>query len=183
MKRKVVLGVVLGIVAALLPFSTFQSASVCSRCGCRSSAIDFQLPMIPLTYWRHRTTEQTPFSIVVGDLALCEPHSHEWKLIQGGGNGILCALGSGGNLNRNVRSKEVAAFIKDTNRYRGKPEALTWLKTALDDRDSKAFGDWLQSKSFPENGHPLRTDYEEWRERADKEWPEFVEYSRRLFPR
>jgi len=179
--RKIVMGLAFGVLTATLPFSTFRSASVCRRCGCRSYAIDFQLPFIPITYWRHRKTEQTLFSGMATELALCQPHSHDWTLIQGGGNGVLCALGNGGNLNRDVRSKEVVAFITNTNRYRDKSEAQKWFEIALDYKDSKALGDWLQFNSFPESGFDSSPEYDKWREDKDKEWPDFVAAARRLW--
>jgi hypothetical protein len=105
-------------------------------------------------------------------MALNQSHSHDWVLIQGGGNGILCALGKGGPLDRNARSPTVVAFLHYTFQYRGRQEAQYWLDMALTDRDSKAVGDWLQWNLFPETGFDSATEYDEWRQRADEDRPE-----------
>lgn len=174
MKRAVTIGISVIFITGVALFSTFHSTSVCSICGCRSRAVDFEFPFVPVTYWRHRRTEETPLSIAMQRLYLIGPHSHEWKLNHGSGNGIMCALGSGSGLDRNARSETVVSFITDTNRYRGSKEAAEWCETALHDRKSRAVHDWLQFQTFPDAGCDSVESYTEWRKKADQEWPETV---------
>lgn len=164
----------IGAIGVLL-FSTFRSTSVCVECGCRSSATDFQLPLLPVTYWRWQGIENTLLSLVGRDLGFLEPHAHDWKMIHGGGNGVLCAIGYGGELDRTVRSREVTQFLLDTSRYRGRDEAGLWFDRALDYRKSRAVSDWISLNSYPHDGFAAALEYDSWRRRADLEWSEYVE--------
>ncbi|MFO0914576.1 MAG: hypothetical protein U0795_16580 [Pirellulales bacterium] len=177
MARRILIATVLICAVGALRFSTFGSLSVCTHCGCRLSATDFQLPLVPVTYWRQQKIEATPLSIVARDLGLVKPHAHDWDLIQGGGNGIRCALGQGGELSRALRSPQVTQFLLDTSRYRGRDEANRWFGTALDFRQSRAMSEWIQIQLYPADGFAAATDYDHWRTEADLKWPEFVEWN------
>jgi hypothetical protein len=156
------------IVLVVVWFSTFRSTSVCVECGCRSSALDFQLPLMAgSTYYRYRSIEQTPVSDVARELDFIKLHSHDWKLMHGGGSGILCALGRGVDLDPTVRSTRVARFIECTHRYHGPDEGRRWFATALEYQHSRAVHDWLRMSAFPEDGFSSVTDYQDWRRRAD----------------
>ena len=170
MSRRHVFALLLIGAVVVLPFSTFGSVSVCVTCGRTSSATDFQLPLIPVTYWRHRRFEETQLSTAAGNLGFLKPHSHEWSLIHGGGNGILCALGKGGELDATVRSAEVAQFLVDTARYCGRDEAYDWFQAALDHRKSKQLHWWMDGAAFPLGGFPTKDGYLDWRQRADLDW-------------
>jgi hypothetical protein len=167
------------VVPAILFFATFSSLSVCAICGCRCHTWDHQLPLTSLTYFRHRHVEATPLSDLVERLRLTPKHTHDWKLIHGGGNGVMCAIGSGGDLDRNARSERVVSFIEDTERYDGRAEASQWFKTALHERDSKALSYWLLYERYPEEGFVDSASYAAWRESADPRWPEVVEENRK----
>jgi len=177
MKRVALFSVSALVIGAIALFATFQSLSTCSLCGCRGHSIEFQLPFTDVTYCRIQNVQQTPLSQVGKQLALVSAHRHDWKLIHGSGNGIMCAIGRGADLDRNARSTQVASFVADTARYRDRVEAARWFKTALDARNSKAVFDWLLD--YPEHDMGTSQDYEKWRARADHDWPEFVERNRR----
>lgn len=163
------------VVLAILLFATFSSLSVCATCGCRCQTWDHQLPLTSLTYFRHRHVEATPLSTLVERLGLAPAHTHDWKLIHGGGNGIMCAIGSGGDLDRNARSTRVVSFIDDTNKFQGTTASTTWLKTTLNETESQALNNWLLYERYPEEGFVDSASYANWRESADPRWPEVVE--------
>jgi hypothetical protein len=135
-----------------------------------------------LSYWRHRKVEETALSKFAVDLQLVPEHKHDWKLIQGAGNGIMCALGNGNHISRNARSQEFVSFLADTNRFRDKSEAEKWFKTALNIRDSKAICDWLLCESYPIDGQISADDYENWRFKADENWPVYLKFSHDQWP-
>jgi hypothetical protein len=162
---------------ALLRWSTFRSIAVCRDCGQLRSTVDYQLPLLPITYWRHSGTKHSPLSTTAAQLGLTSAHAHRWTLIHGGGNGILCALGTGGELHATADSRRVAAFIADTNDHRGRNEALEWIHRALDDSNHQAVLNWVVQSDFPEQGVDTSLGYEAWRESADPKWPEWLAFA------
>ena len=177
MWRAIILLLFILFLGAVAAFSTFHSVSVCGVCGCQNQKVEFQLPFIPLTYWRSQSVSATSLSTLAQNLNVTPPHTHDWKFIHGGGNGILCALGSGGDIAQNSRSPQVVSFLADTHRYRDKQEATHWFQTALHATNARPLRQWLLVTQFPESGYDLSADYEAWRERADAEWPELLEMS------
>jgi hypothetical protein len=93
MKRVALLSVSALVLVAIVLFATFQSASTCSVCGCRRQAVDLQVPFLPITYGHFSSIHETPLSQLGKQLKLVPAHRHDWRLIHGSGNGILCALG------------------------------------------------------------------------------------------
>jgi hypothetical protein len=178
MKRATIIIVGTIIVGTVALFSTFSSISVCGVCGCTCQRTELQIPFTFVTYWRFERAFESPLSEQVNRLKLAPLHKHDWIFIHGSGNGIMCALGSGGEIHTSARSPEVAAFIADTHRYRDADEARRWLAIALREREASALNNWLFMGASPYTGFESAEDYENWRRRADPQWPEFLEMKR-----
>lgn len=179
MKRAAIIVVVTIVIGVASLFCRFNSRSVCSVCGCTCQNTDLQLPLVPITYWRFQSTSETPLSEQVKQLNLAPGHRHDWIFMNGGGNGVMCALGNGGEMYANTQMPEVTAFVADTYRYRDAEEARHWLRTALREREASALRLWLvMGASPPYAGFDSTEDYERWRNEADREWPEILEMKR-----
>jgi len=166
--------VALGLLALIAwgPFR-FSYFSVCSKCGCIRDSVARQLPFLPVTYWTSHRLEDSPVSRAAAQLV--QPHSHEWLFGQGGGNGVLCALGPGHQIAPTVWSEQVASFIRATHEYVAPSKARYWLNCALDPKRSRAVLNWLQASGFPASAPVDRKTYSKWRERANLYLPGYDE--------
>jgi hypothetical protein len=162
----------------ILVMSTFSSISVCDECGCESHDTDFQIPFLTLTLWRLHSEKQTPVSALADELGLATPHPHHWRFVHGGGNGIVCALGSGGDILQVAHSEDFIAFVRCTQRFRGVVEARAWIEAGLDEKRARAVRQWLSLSGFSESRFPSVAEYDGWRQRLDrigvKQWPELA---------
>jgi hypothetical protein len=129
-----------------------------------------------LTFWRLRSIEQTRFSALAEELGLVSPHKHHWRFIHGGGSGIVCALGSGGDVAQLAHSDTFMDFVGCTRRFRGVDEARAWVEAALDEKRARPIRDWLANSGFSADRFRSASEYDGWRQRSDgvwvKEWPE-----------
>ncbi len=111
-----------GVMCALLLvggglFGRFTSHHVCQSCGAIAHDTEWQIPLTSVTLFHgDKITRSTPVSNTLGSLHLIpQGHSHEWLLAHGTGNGIMCALGSGGPTLMAVDFESIAELIRATH--------------------------------------------------------------------
>jgi hypothetical protein len=158
-------------IAALL-MSTFSSTSICDQCGRESHDTAFQIPLSELTFWRLHSIEATPVSALADELGLGSAHEHHWQFVHGTGNGIACALGSGGGIHQLAHSEEFMSFVRCTQRFRGDDEARAWVEAALDEKRARSIRQWLSISGFSETRSRSASEYDGWRQRTDRVWAE-----------
>lgn len=100
-------------------FGKFNASYVCRKCGAIAREEERQIPLVFVPLYRSgKSVEATPLSRVLGSTGIAPAgHAHDWWLISGSGNGILCALGGGGHTARVARQLEVARLIEAAHRY------------------------------------------------------------------
>ena len=97
--------------------STFRYSSVCGQCGAVLRATDWQLPLSRTT-WLHTSPEKdTPLSRCLQTNSIVAAHQHQWIFCHGGGNGMRCALGTGGFIEATAESAEVACLIATLSKF------------------------------------------------------------------
>ncbi|MDB5328397.1 MAG: hypothetical protein JWM57_3966 [Phycisphaerales bacterium] len=140
-------------------WGAFGYSSACRECGMIRSSTDWQIPFTPLTYWRSHSLEPTLLSREVEADALATGHTHNWVFSHGGGNGIMCAIGSGRWLMSEAMSPDCPTFIHGLVLYRDKRLAREWLTLLLDPKIAihPPLGYDLPKKNFPN-----KAAFDEW---------------------
>jgi len=157
----IILGCVL--IPAAVYFGQFESTSVCTTCGEAQSTREFQIPFTRFTYFATRSRSATPLSAAINRAGLVPAtHSHQWLFANGGGNGIMCALGSGRHVRDTANFPAVATFVTATVTYRGQSAAQPWLAALLDPNRTSDFSPAISSTA-PLGGCPTQAVYDRWR--------------------
>jgi hypothetical protein len=168
-KKRIALTVIGCIVLAFGAFwGAFSYSSVCTTCGAEQHATDWQLPMLPVTYWRTRSVSETPLSRAMARDGLVGPHQHTWAFARGGGNGVMCAIGPGRHVN--VNAPDVVAFLDAVTQYRGVDEGRRWAAMFLLPKPGGPAS--YVTIDEPREGFPTKEGFEMWWEehREEIDW-------------
>ncbi len=142
----------------------FRWTSICEVCGAEQNTTEI-LWLFP---W-HRFKD-TPLSEFVRREDIQGVHTHQWLFCQGGGNGILCALGSAHNLLSIVQDQSTQRFLGAVKRFKGPEEARVWLQKFLEPKQS----DNLRSFFHPEQDDIKdKQSFNGWLEAQTLNWKEF----------
>ena len=107
----------------------FDSFYVCTHCG--ATRQEHRVLWMPF-----RKTQQTPLSIYLNSLTGSTPESHQWMFTGGHGGPITCALGSGRELLRPIKSSEVVESLKAIRKHRGDAVAREWTDRIFDPKST-----------------------------------------------
>ena len=107
----------------------FDETQICTHCG----AIRQEHRVLWMPF---RKTQQTPLSIYLNSLPGSTPESHQWMFVGGHGGPIRCALGSGRELLRPIKSPEVVESLKAIRKHRGDAVAGEWTDRILDPKST-----------------------------------------------
>ena len=143
-------------------YGRFVSISVCDACGAEESTTEWQIPLTGVTYWRSTHIRQTPLSTAISRNGLAPGHTHTWQYVHGSGNGIMCAVGSGGRVFTSLRYPAVATFIDGVARYQGVARARKWTAALLDVNRSNDTLSMILFEDVPEGGFTSREQFERW---------------------
>ena len=114
----VVIGSALVVLAAYIAFcGAFGYSSVCTRCGAVRLTTEWQIPRTSIPVFSRSSIQQTPVSLCLTTNHIVASHSHQWVFVQGGGNGIRCALGAAHMVRSTVESSEVAQLLEALDHY------------------------------------------------------------------
>lgn len=94
----------------------FSYSSICRHCGASQSGRRCFIPDTQICYFHATSVHATPVSKVLESTGIVGAHEHDWRLAQGGGNGIFCAIGEGRHLT-GVKSENVASLISAADRF------------------------------------------------------------------
>src|SRR5262249_24539975 len=86
------------LVCLTLWVGRYYSSSVCTKCAAIRATQEWQVPGTRITLFARSSESDTPLSITLRTNRLVGPHAHAWLGFHGSGNGVRCALGSGGEL-------------------------------------------------------------------------------------
>ena len=93
-------------------YGRFGYTSVCDRCGALRETTQWQVPFTDITLFERSTESDSALSRVLLSRGIVPSHSHHWLFANGGGNGVLCAIGSGRHLRFTLQSEKVAALVR-----------------------------------------------------------------------
>jgi hypothetical protein len=136
-RRKIASLVAILVIAAHGFFGRFTYSSVCRHCGARQSTTEWQILFTSITLFRHSTFRETPFSVAADRYGRTKEQPHNWVFAAGGGNFILCAIGSGRYLWRSTGSPDVRRLL-DLAFNSDRPFADALLTAALSPHSAQA---------------------------------------------
>lgn len=169
--RRIVWGAGIWLVLTVL-FGPFGYVSICQHCGRARHTTEFQVPLLGLSYFWFHHVEDTNFSSRLGQLV--PSHECRWLFGQGGGNGIVCAIGKGHSLLNVVNQPTIVSFIQNVDRFEGHAASQDWIAKSLDPDQADTVRHWLIGSIFPESGFDSEDEYRRWRTRADTEDAELL---------
>jgi hypothetical protein len=107
----------------------FNQTEVCTHCGeIRHTRRVLWMPF--------SKTLATPLSSYQQSLGESAAQPHQWMFASGSGGPIRCALGSGRELHRSIRSPEIVQALKSIRQHRGDVVAKQWTARLLDPKTS-----------------------------------------------
>lgn len=152
---------VLLILAASAFYGRFTSLFVCRECGAVGRETEWQVPFTSLAVFRDTAVEATPLSLTLQSLhRVPADHTHNWWLIHGSGNGIMCALGSGHGTFQAARSEDISQLIR-TAHAAGQTDFADQLIRCAFQRDT-AQGLWMMARRASLDGFPDSSTFDSW---------------------
>lgn len=150
------------IVAAAATIGRFTSFFVCRECGASARETEWQVPFTSFALYRQMTSEPTPLSRTLQSLnRIPTDHVHNWWLIHGSGNGIMCALGSAHDTYQAARSSEVSQLIQAAHTAGDTEFADRLIQQAF--RRETASGVWMLGVQASLDGLPDSSSFDAWR--------------------
>ncbi|RYD71032.1 MAG: hypothetical protein EOP84_25630 [Verrucomicrobiaceae bacterium] len=142
-------------------FGKFTSFFVCRGCGAFAEEAEWQVPFTSLGVVRQMRIESTPLSLLLEtSKRRSSSHTHDWWLVYGTGNGIMCALGSGHDTLQAAESEDVARLIR-TAHAAGQTEFADRLIGCTFQRET-ASGVWMLATETSLRGFPDAANFEVW---------------------
>jgi hypothetical protein len=148
-------------VLAMLGPCRFNSGRICTDCGRLQHTSERQLPLTSITYWSSTWIEETPLS-KMADAGLIGPHAHHWLYANGGGNGVVCAIGDGRHIVPAIHQPAVASFLRCVAAYLGPEQARRWLSVALNPERSMNLHSAIMGLGFPADGFSDSARFKAW---------------------
>lgn len=138
----------------------FHYSSVCQKCGAIRDATDWQIPLTSITLFETSSVRPTPVSEALARQGLVAKHDHDWAFIQGGGNGIRCAIGKGGDIWQSAESDDVAKLLDDCQRFGDMALRNRLVRLMFDTQTSRAV--LMRGSSRPAAGFANADDFHAW---------------------
>lgn len=158
--------IIIALAAAVLlcvagGYGTFGSSYVCPECGASRHTSELQFPFVhdATIFTYSDRIVPTPLSTAAVESRCLIGHKHTWKFVNGGGNGVRCALGSGQEAYQNAIDPINAEFIRNIGRCGTSEEARQWLNKTLSGRFICTI---LLGEEYPESGIADCEEFRRW---------------------
>ena len=160
--KRIIYGAIAFSCVIAVQFGTFNFESIGSSSGIIQSTTLWQIPFTEVTYFTSRHERETLLSKVIARNDLFSMREQVWIFSNGGGNGVMCAIGEGRHLRSAVYFPEVAFFVDAVAKYRGKSIAQAWLKLILNPKQSTGVTNAIRSGEIPAAGFSDKAAFDRW---------------------
>ena len=164
------LALVVGAIVLAARDARFSYGSICGTCAAHQFTTEWQIPYTQHTYWTSSSTRATPLSNVLTTSGAIPPHPHTWMMVQGSGNGIRCALGTGTGLWSVSQRPYVVTFVDAVVTHDDRATIDAWLARLRHPDDVRNFDFAIIQSHFPIGAKPDRSAYFQWKDEHQDEW-------------
>lgn len=163
--------VVLGMAAL---FGRFGGVSACHHCGALKYETRWEVPfMCQWCYFYQEHLEETPLSRCLSTDPAIASRPHQWIFIHGGGNGIKCALGSGGPVFSVACDPHMAQEAEASQQYADPEFHRQLVHAMLCPESAQLMG--MAGYEMPEGGITSREAFLAWRKEGQENLAEAFE--------